>query len=569
MDKKKTITITLIVIVLIATFILLTTYAFWRLKDGQSGSNYVYGKCLSFEFVELEDENGKIGGFRLDNAEPISDEAGSALDGYTFKVENTCSDPVDYQVVLESLKIYNDAENAYYPESAYFADNKIKVQFDNETIRTYSDFEQVDDDAEDTSGEIRKTRELLVGTIPGKTDDPNDTSNVVTHNLKMWISSESTNADIGKIFRSKIKVFAGQNTPQYALTDESCFLFNESSQSIIGFDFNKCGTDAIVIPPTIGGVEVKNVIFPDTLGPVTVGHLDISNLTGVESFPVHAFEGITVNGGTLVIPEGVKVIGTFAFSTIYSDHLVLPSTLTDISDFAFSGYNGDDLILPSNLVLIGQSAFSSYQGNGGNPLVIPDSVTTMRSGAFYSYKGNGLVIGNGLKDIPERAFWNYTGPSITFGNSVRRIFENAFYSYDGEQLQFPSSLEQIQNSAFRNYTGTYGGTKHILTFPSSVSLINPNAFYSFNGQKIVFEYDANNNKGIDTFGSGAFWSYYGDDITLPNTVNHMSNFVFHSLDNTKTIYLDRTTTPSWNNVDGWNGNANVMCLDNGNPIQCQ
>ena len=260
MNKKKSIVIIVTVIALITTFVLLATYAMWRIKGEQSKSNYVVGRCLNFRFIELDGQNGKIGGFTLegDQAVPMSDEQGSATTGYTFELENTCSKPVNYQVVLESLKIPNEeTENPddYYPEAKYFDEDMIKIQFDSGTIKTYEDYDRVDDD---TSAkyvrEIRKTRELLVGTIPGKTDDPNDTSNIVSHNLKMWISIDSDNDDIGKIFRSKIKVFAGQGiengsnstspTGGMSIVGDNCTINDIGCEVAIGDEhFYVLGTD--------------------------------------------------------------------------------------------------------------------------------------------------------------------------------------------------------------------------------------------------------------------------------------------------------------------------------------
>ena len=213
MKKTKTTFVTALSIALVLVIILLSSYAFWKVKDGQSGSNTILGSCLNFEFIELEDDNqNPIGGFTLVNAMPVSDEEGSSHAGYTFKVENTCTDAVNYQVVLESLKIMNEDTNTYYPEGKYFADDKIKVQLDNGTIKTYSEYEQVDNDSTAANiNEIRKTRELLTGTVTG--------GNTNTHNIKMWISSESTAEDIEKIFRSKVKVIAGQGIEASAPVD--------------------------------------------------------------------------------------------------------------------------------------------------------------------------------------------------------------------------------------------------------------------------------------------------------------------------------------------------------------
>ena len=166
-NKKKMYLITIICISLVGLFLLLGSYAFWRIKGEQSESNYVVGACLNFEFIELKDEEtGEINqGINLGGEEtwPMSDEDGSKQKGYSFKIENTCNRQIDYQVVLESLKIAGKTANDY------FDDSEIKVQFDNASINTYNTLKTVDND--DTASyieDIRLTKQLLVGTLGAK-----------------------------------------------------------------------------------------------------------------------------------------------------------------------------------------------------------------------------------------------------------------------------------------------------------------------------------------------------------------------------------------------------------------
>ena len=127
-SKKKTFLAIGIAVFLIGLFILLNTYAFWRLKGEQSESNLVVGACLSMEFIETPDpdhEGETIGGFNIPKAWPISDEEGISTTGYTFKIKNNCAEDVNYQVVLESLKT---------PNENYFDYDYIKVMLDNKGI---------------------------------------------------------------------------------------------------------------------------------------------------------------------------------------------------------------------------------------------------------------------------------------------------------------------------------------------------------------------------------------------------------------------------------------------------
>ena len=665
-NKKLYLTIG-VCILLVGMFILLNTYAFWRIKGEQSDSNYVVGACLNFEFTELDGQNGKIGGFTLegDQAVPMTDEEGSATPGYTFKIENTCSKPVDYQVVLESLKILNnetETPNDYYPEEKYFADNKIRIQFDSGTVKNYGTYAVVDDDEEDTSGEIRKTRELLVGTIPGKTDDPNDTSNIVTHNLKMWISSESTNADIGKIFRTRIKVFAGQNTPSYATTDESCFDFDSSTGTITGYHKDECGS-YVIVPPTINGVTVQNIAFHS----VDVDYLDLSTATGLTNYS-NGFSDYVGENQTLRFPDNLINIPNYAFAYFHGNSLILPRNVQSIGMNSFYSYDGDNLQLPESLETIDAGAFASYTGKK-EQLIIPDNVTSIGNYAFGDYNNSDLTLGNnidyignsafrhyvgegknlvipGTRFIDGYAFENYKGSSLTLNEGVETIYDYAFYRFEGSNssLSLPSTTKRVYSGAFSSYVGknlylneglenidtrtfySYNGSN--LTLPSTIrytisdsafysyvgtgnELVVPavpvsnSAFYSFNGSNLVvnatnistnafysyegvgkpltigaadiwysafYNYKGSKltfNEGVYSIYENAFYSYNGEDITLPSTIRNVYGNAFASMDSSKTIYVNKPNLNGTNLAsDGWHGQAKVMCMDNGNPIEC-
>ena len=54
-NNKKLFLVIGVCALLVGMFILLNTYAYWRIKGEQSESNYVVGACLNFEFIELKD----------------------------------------------------------------------------------------------------------------------------------------------------------------------------------------------------------------------------------------------------------------------------------------------------------------------------------------------------------------------------------------------------------------------------------------------------------------------------------------------------------------------------------
>ncbi len=189
MKNKKFIITVIVCITLVITFVLLTSYAYWRVQKSQTGTNDIAGACLSIDLVQDKDSNDNpIEGFTLEEAWPITDEEGYELTGYKFKVINNCEEEVKYQVILDSITIDNPID----------FDN-VKIELDDGAIKRYSDFS----DATIESSNINASKKVFIGLLPGNGE--------ATHTLRQWISADSNDNDIGKTFKSKIRVIAGQN----------------------------------------------------------------------------------------------------------------------------------------------------------------------------------------------------------------------------------------------------------------------------------------------------------------------------------------------------------------------
>ena len=90
MKNKRFIITIVICITLVITFVLLTSYAYWKVQDTQKGINKIEGACLEIELGEFTnpETNQKIEGIELKNAWPVTDEEGSNSTGYSFTVKN-------------------------------------------------------------------------------------------------------------------------------------------------------------------------------------------------------------------------------------------------------------------------------------------------------------------------------------------------------------------------------------------------------------------------------------------------------------------------------------------------
>ena len=583
MDKKKTIIAVGIICILVVVFLLLNTYAFWTVKKKQTNINKLSTACLQIDYIDIPDS-----GINLTEAWPLTDEEGIATTGYTFRVENVCNEPVNYQVVLESLKIDGKTEEDY------FGNEYIKLQLSNDRISRYSEFGVVLNDQDDDHKEdIRETRQIFVGTLAAK--EEGSTANVASHNIRIWISGDAPNSQIGKAFRSKIKVYAGQGVPKsdHDISPESCFAFDSSTGNVTAYNVEECGT-SLVLPATIGGTPIRAIGLTSETKDLT--YIDISKASGLKNVNQYAFVDtnsspyVSVIGGyvgldnDLVLPENTVTVGDNAFSKFNGNNLVLNNKLEFIGGVSFGDYQGlgKNLILPSSVSLIGPGAFYSFNGAAvvlssnlsqimanafysyeglNSPLVIPNNVVTIEENAFRAYSGPSLALSSKLKTINNYAFENYNGTRITIPNSVEEIGDGAFYKYNNSaNLELGTGVNKIGSHAFYSYEGV--GTT--LDFPSSLTEIGNYAFFNYLGDTINF------NEGLSKIGEYAFYNYYKQNVIvyLPSTITEIKAHAFDGLDATATIVIKKPNLSGITLESGWNGGASIKCWNNNQVINC-
>ena len=195
MNKKKTATITIMIVGLVAVMIGVASYAYWQITKKQASPNDMVSACLNFEMVGTSDA------ITLPSAWPTSDAEGQKHAGYTFTVENKCEEAVNYTISLESLESAN---------TNYLNYDNIRLSLDGKDVITYGDLTTIDNVvlAEDTET-IRETKEITTATVEGK-----DTN---THNIKLWLADNAPIEEQNKSFRSRIRITGGQgienNTP--------------------------------------------------------------------------------------------------------------------------------------------------------------------------------------------------------------------------------------------------------------------------------------------------------------------------------------------------------------------
>lgn len=214
--------------------------------------------------------------------------------------------------------------------------------------------------------------------------------------------------------------------------------------------------------------------------------------------------------GSLIIPEGVEIIGpaSFAACTSLTGTLSLPSTLKQLGkkegytsywDGPFHDCNFTcELILPEGLEEIGMGAFKGCKNLYGN-LRLPEGLKLIGEGAFQDCKNltGSLEIPQGVTTIPNNCFDGcWLGGTLALHDGITAIGESAFANcgFKGE-LNLPKRLEVISHSAF--YNDDFSGN---LVFPEGIRTIGDRAF-AYNWRLMgTIEFP----EGLLSIGAGAF-----------------------------------------------------------------
>ena len=134
------------------------------------------------------------------------------------------------------------------------------------------------------------------------------------------------------------------------------------------------------------------------------------------------------NGDSIVLPEGVKEIGKYAFQECKKmTYVSLPTTLQKIGSGAFeSCVLLEKAELPENLTEIGANVF--YNCNLLADVRIPERVTYIGENAFSNITGqDSLYIPDKVVAVGGNAFENWSAlHEISIGKNVTLIGDNAF-----------------------------------------------------------------------------------------------------------------------------------------------
>ncbi len=182
--EKKILIVSAVGILL--TLIIGASYAYIAYTTRQEGINVLETDCINVTMEELTNE------IRLTNAYPITDEVGSNLKPFRFKLTNTCGVGVDYNINLEVMEIENR-----------IAAKNIAVKVDGNAKSILSNNPEATPTYQESDYTAVESYTTYSGSIK-----PYES---VEHEVRIWLDESAGNDSQNGKFYSKVVIEARQN----------------------------------------------------------------------------------------------------------------------------------------------------------------------------------------------------------------------------------------------------------------------------------------------------------------------------------------------------------------------
>lgn len=220
-----------------------------------------------------------------------------------------------------------------------------------------------------------------------------------------------------------------------------------------------------------------------------------------------------------------------------------------INAFTNNGKNLKSIVLPEGLKIIGSSAFSSL--NSLSQINIPSSVISIGNNAFGStdlykdqsnWENGGFYIDNWLLAVKNVKMTEFTVKEgtvgVSDGKSDTSLFPNKATSISS--LTLPSTLKYIGNRSFARLKITS------LELPETLETMKEGAFMTCAFLESVNLEDCINLKSI---GNQAFSNCAIKEITIPSNVLEMGKLIFNHNSVDLLVHCQFSEKP-----EGWNNN---------------
>lgn len=338
---------------------------------------------------------------------------------------------------------------------------------------------------------------------------------------------------------------------------------------------NQAGTDDVNITDIIeNGVVID--VFNDI---AAVDGNSVITTDSEEEFVVNS-EGVLTayngNGGDVVIPDNVKIIGNSVFTNnVKIKKVTLPEGLTTIGDYCFEASSVTEVVWPTTLTTVNKAAFyqcgnlagvldiskTSIESIGTSAfayltactgLKLPKTLRTTGSSIFaYNTNITGMVdlSVTSLTQVPSHIFWSCSSiTEVIIPLNTTIINATAFGNcFKLTKVNLPNTLISIGTNAFQGVAMTE------MTLPSSITSLGASAFINMTALKKINAEDTK----ITVVNSWVFKNTGLVEVILPETCERINANAFQDSSPLEKVYVPKAV-----DFIGWYAFGSCVSLKN-------
>ena len=293
----------------------------------------------------------------------------------------------------------------------------------------------------------------------------------------------------------------------------------------------------------LNGELVADLVIPD--GVAIIGNYAFQNCSSLTSVKIpdsvtsignQAFSGCG-NLTSVTIPDSVTSIGSFAFSGCSNlTSINIPESVTSIGNYVFGNCSSlTSIHIPEGVTSIGSSAF--YGCSSLTSVKIPDSVTSIGNQAFSDCRSLYAIYNNSDLELTiggsDYGYIAYNARLIADKNG------NKTYREEDSGLEY---IDTVDGFLFEENNGSYIliayiGSEGTVTLPADING-NRYTINTMRGIRNVILPD-----GVTSINSYAFWNCSSlKSITIPDGVTIIGEYAFYNCSSLKSITIPESVT---------------------------